>query len=398
MSARDVSADALRAGLGDARRERRGWRAWLPYAVLGVVVLGLALAGSGQEDTGEPLDPASPGPLGTKAVVDVLREVGADVRVDPGVPGEDVDTALLLVDRLDDDERARLLDWVRAGGVLVVADAGSTLQPDAVATTSLAVVQASIARACDLPAVGDVARVSAPGGTVHEVPEGADGCFDRNDGSWLVARDEGEGAVVTLGGAGALTNEELGEADNGLLAVVLLAPGGDETVAVLPPPAGAAGGGQRGLVDLIPGAVRAAFLQLLLAFLVLAAWRARRLGRPVLEPAPVEVAGSELVVATGNLFQTARAGGHAAAILRADARRRLAERLGLAPGAPPELVADAAAARTGADRDEVLALLTGPGDVDEAGLVTLAQAVESVRRASLSDVPRQPDRGAVGVR
>ncbi len=103
-------------------------------------------------------------------------------------------------------------------------------------------------------------------------------------------------------------------------------------------------------------------------------------------------------MATGNLFQTARAGGHAAAILRADARRRLAERLGLAPGAPPELVADAAAARTGADRDEVLALLTGPGDVDEAGLVTLAQAVESVRRASLSDVPRQPDRGAVGVR
>ncbi len=58
-----------------------------------------------------------------------------------------------------------------------------------------------------------------------------------------MARDEGEGAVVTLGGAGALTNEELGEADNGLLAVVLLAPEGDETVAVLPPPAGAAGGG-----------------------------------------------------------------------------------------------------------------------------------------------------------
>jgi hypothetical protein len=388
--------EALNVGRKGPVGTRRGWRAWAPFVVLGVAILALALLTGRGEDRGLPLDPSSTGPLGTKALVDVLREVGADLEVTDDLPGDRVDTALVLVDEYDDAQREELLDWARAGGVLVVADAQSPLQPEAVDTTSLPLFDASIARDCDLAALKDVERASAPGGTVHEVPAGATGCFPRNDGSWLVARAEGDGAVVTLGGAGALTNAELSAADNGLLAVVLLAPDGDGTVAFLRPPG--PGGGDTSLTDLIPVPLRFAFLQLLLAFLVVAAWRARRLGRPVTEPLPVEVPGSELVAATGNLFQTARAGGHAAAILRADAARRLAERLGLPPDAAPEQVAEAAAARTGADRDEVLALLRGGGPVDEATLVALAQSVESVRRATLEPVRQPQDPGAVRVR
>ena len=85
-------------------------------------------------------------------------------------------------------------------------------------------------------------------------------------------------------------------------------------------------------------------MQLAVAFGVLVLWRSRRLGRPVLEPQPVQLAGSELVVAVGELLQRAKGREQAASVLRDDLRRWLAERLGLPPATPAEVVAEAAAA------------------------------------------------------
>ena len=61
-----------------------------------------------------------------------------------------------------------------------------------------------------------------------------------------------------------------------------------------------------------------ALAQLLIAFVVFALWRGRRLGRPVAEVQPVEIAGSELVVAVGNLLQKAGRPEIAAERLRSD--------------------------------------------------------------------------------
>src|SRR6266581_6954843 len=72
--------------------------------------------------------------------------------------------------------------------------------------------------------------------------------------------------------------------------------------------------------------VRLAMWQLVVAFAVLVLWRARRLGRPVAEAQPVQIPGSELVVAVGNLLQRARGRGQAAGLLTDDLRRTLAER------------------------------------------------------------------------
>ena len=61
-----------------------------------------------------------------------------------------------------------------------------------------------------------------------------------------------------------------------------------------------------------------------------ALWKGRRLGRPVAETQPVQIAGSELVVAVGNLMQKAGRPEAAASQLRDDLRRDLTSRLGLA--------------------------------------------------------------------
>jgi hypothetical protein len=368
----------------------------LPWvAVVVGVALVVVVAGRGEEE-GNPLDPASPGPLGTKALVEVLRELGGEVRVSGEQPGAGTETALLLSDDLSPGRRQRLLDWVGRGGTLVVADPSSGVTAvEQAGSTQIGLLDAEIERRCDVAALADVGRVAAPGGTVFEVPEGqgapgAPGgpggppnggtraCFPRNDGAWLLVQPVGGGTVVRLGGASVLVNRELGEADNAVLLASLLVPAEGTGVQVLQPPL--PGGGDAGLTDLIAPRVRLALWQLVVAFVLLALWRARRLGRPVAEPQPVQLPGAELVVAVGNLLQRARGRGQAAGLLTDDLRRSLAERLGMPLSTPADQVADTVAARTGIPRERVLRTLTRSTPRDEAELVALSQAIDTVRR------------------
>jgi hypothetical protein len=353
----------------------------LPWLALAAGVLLVALVAGRPAEEGNPLDPDSPGPLGTKGLVEVLRGLGARVTVSADPPRAGAATALLLSDDLSPRRREDLLAWVRRGGTLVVADPGSAVTAARpVGTTRIGVLDAQLERRCDVAALRDVARVSAPGGQVFAVPRGGGvrGCFPRGEGAWLLVQPLGAGNVVRLGGASALVNQELGEADNALLVAGLLAPSDATAVWVLRPPL--PGGGSAGLGDLVAPRVRLALWQLAVAFVVLALWRARRLGRPVAEPQPVQLPGSELVVAVGNLLQRARGRGQAAGLLADDLRRTLAQRLGLPPSAPADQVADAAAERTGVPRQRVLRAVTPATPRDEAELVALAQAVDAVRR------------------
>jgi hypothetical protein len=95
----------------------------------------------------------------------------------------------------------------------------------------------------------------------------------------------------------------------------------------------------------------------------------------------VPLAGSELVVAVGELLQRAKGREQAASVLRHDLRRWLAERLGLPPATPAEVVAEAATARSSGtvSVDEVLAVLAGGRPANEDALVALAHSVESIR-------------------
>jgi hypothetical protein len=254
----------------------------------------------------------------------------------------------------------------------VVADPSSPLQPHPVTGT---LGTDPLVRGCDVPALSDVERVDPVGGVGFDVPPGGTSCF----GSFVAVADAGEGTVVGIGGAGLLTNGELGEVDNAVLAGALLAPAPGTRVAIVRP--AAAGGGSKSLADLVSPGVKGALLQLGVAFLLYALWRARRLGAPVPEPQPVPLAASELVVAVGNLLQQAGRRDQAGALLRADLRRHLAERLGLAHDAPVDVVATTAAARTGIPEERLRAALTPvplSGDDELVALSAEVAAVEEV--------------------
>jgi hypothetical protein len=369
------------AGVSAGVGARVGVGRALPWVgvVLGVALV-VAVAGRPGEE-GNPLDPASPGPLGTKGLVEVLGELGGEVRVSADRPGSGTETALLLSDDLTPERRQAVRDWVGQGGTLVVADPSSAVtEVEQAGSTRIGLLDAELERRCAEAALADVRRVAAPGGVVFEVPEGGGvrACFPRNNGAWLLIQPLGSGTVVRLGGASVLVNQELGEADNAVLLASLLVPVEGTSVQVLQPPL--PGGGNAGLGDLIAPRVRLALWQLVVAFVLLALWRARRLGRPVPEPQPVQLPGAELVVAVGNLLQRAKGRGQAAGLLTDDLRRSMAERLGLPPSAPADLVADTVAARTGIPRERVLRTLTQTAPRDEAELVALSQAIDTVRR------------------
>ena len=356
------------------------WRGWLPYVLVVVSALLIGYVGGAPDRGGAPLDPTSAAPDGTKALVDTLRALGVEVTVGPAAPNASTTTALLLSDRLVDAQIRPVDDWVRAGGTLVVADPSSHFSiTRPTGRTLVGFIEPELERRCDEPALRDVDRVLVPNGQLLRVPKGAFGCFTQGSTSaFLVSAPVGRGRVVQLGGAGGFINSRLGKVDNGLLAATLLAPRRDSRVAVLQP--AVAGDGAKSLTDLVSPRVKLALLQLAIAFGIVVLWRARRLGRPVLEVQPVHIAGSELVAAVGNLLQRAKGRPRAAALLRDDLRRTLADRLGLPPDTPPDRVADAAAARTGVAADRVRAALEEPPPATEEDLVVLAQTVEAIRR------------------
>ena len=360
----------------------------------GVTVLAVLAIGSGGDDV--PLDPRSDARLGTSALVALAGELGGEVTVDDRLPDLEVarpDVIVLFADLLDDDQRTALDDWIDRGGRLVVTDPGSEYTPatlgpfDDVDDLGLS---RSIAGRCEIDALADIDVAGIEprnGGVLYDPGLGSQTCVDDGLGAaYIVATDRGQGTVVALGGSGMLVNAALAEGENAPVVAALVAPEPGTDVLVLEPGALAGAGGERSLADLIPSGVKRAIVQLAIAFTVYALWRARRLGRPVAEPQPVAVAGSELVAAVGNLLDRTRTPDHAAALLRADLRRFLADHLGVPADSSPDVLATVAAERTGAD-EASLRWALGPAPVtDDAGLVALANTIDRIRTEVLAHV------------
>jgi hypothetical protein len=139
------------------------------------------------------------------------------------------------------------------------------------------------------------------------------------------------------------------------------------------------------LGDLVPPWVRFAAVQLGVVAVVLFLWRGRRFGRVVREPLPVVVRSAETVEGRGRLYRTGRARGHAAAVLRTAAVRRLAARLGVPPHAAPDAVAQVTAEATGQDLAVVRRTLLGAPPRDDAALVALATALDALQHGVTGD-------------
>ncbi len=228
--------------------------------------------------------------------------------------------ALVLQDRLNSAGDRQLVDWVRAGGTLVTADTDQVLsfaaplrQPG---PGGPGPGTRHVGPRLRLPLVRGVDAIEVTAGVVLRVPPGATGCFPTvAGGAFLVVMPLGAGELVLLGSPDPWTNANLGQQDNSVLAANILAPSpsGPRVQWVVGP---RAGGGHQSLWQLMPPRVKEGLIELLVALVLLALWRARRLGRPVDETPAVELAGSELVVAVGNLLHQGGRLDDAATILR----------------------------------------------------------------------------------
>lgn len=336
-----------------------------------LVVIGAAYVGSSRQNPGPALDPSSTSPQGAKAVVELVRRLGGEMRIVEGVPDAGAAVALLLEDRLPREQADGLEGWIRRGGTLVVADPSSLFTPRV--GGGVVDVQRGV---CEVAGLGEVRELDVGVSRRYVVPEQAETCFgSSNEEAFLVVERRGDGRVVSLGGPNVFTNALLDEVDNAVLAGALLSGEGRSAVFVRPT---LAGGGDRGLVDLIDTPVRAALAQLVVVFLVVALWRARRLGRPVTEPQPVQIQGSELTNAVGRLLQNNRRPDRAAAILRDHARRDLSSLLGLPLDAPSDVVESTITARTTLDEVEVRRAVSDPVTSDEL-LVEVAHLLSRIR-------------------
>lgn len=363
-----------------ATARRRPPRAVVIGLAVGAALLLAALLGGRPGRDGPPLDPRSDGPLGTSAMVALLRGLEARVVLSPGLPTGADDVALVLQDRLDADQAGALQQWVRGGGTLVITDPSSPLTPPVIDQGLVPEAEPIEPGPCSIAALDAVGRVDA-GAALRYAPSTSDEiCFgDRDDGAFVVLTGVGSGQVVAVGGAAFLTNEVLGHEDNAVLVAALLAPTPGTQVRVVEPPV-PAGGGDKTLRDLVPGGVQRALVQLGVAYVLYALWRAIRLGQPVAEDQPVEVAGSELVAAVGRLLSRARAPGAAADALRDGARRSLRARLGLSPELPASELAAIAAARLGLPADDVLLAVDHRPVTTDDELLAVARAVASIHQ------------------
>ncbi|MEJ5946149.1 DUF4350 domain-containing protein [Pseudokineococcus basanitobsidens] len=384
-------------------RPRQPRRSTVLLVVLGLLVLaGLVLSSLGTTDAD--LDPASPTPGGSRAVAQVLDDLGVDVvrttttsaTVDAVRAAGPEESAVLLVPTSPLGP-SQLEDLAGSGADLllvtpdedVLAALAPSLRPaDDVETAD------DVPPQCALPAA-QAAGDATGGGSLVEPRDDEDpavtSCYGLPfGGAPYVVVDAGAGGdgargrVVVLGQPEVLTNEAVAESGNAALALRTL--GADPTLVwYLPDPLdpGLSADGPAPLSALVPrGLVRAGQV-LVVAALVLLLWRGRRLGRLVPERLPVVVRASETVEGRARLYRSAGARDHAAATLRAASLSRLAERLGVPSGTGPAAttaVVTAAAASSGRPAADVDALYRSPAPTDDRGLVALADDLDALEK------------------
>jgi uncharacterized protein DUF4350 len=356
--------------------------------VVTVAAIGLVLARSG-EQSGY-LDPGAPSDGGSLAVTQLLRHHGVTVRTvrttDAAVRASDPESTLLVAvpDLLT---RAQLARLAATDASMVLVQPG---QPalDALAPGVRAVGSGEVREhepACDLPAA-ERAGPADTGGSLFTAGSAAGDavtlCYPVGGSASLLQVSRSGRLRTVLGSGELLTNDRLATAGNASLALSLL--GRQSTVVwYLPDPADVAAGPQDdSLISLLPAGWRWAAGQLFVGVLLLAAWRARRLGPVVAEPLPVAVRASETVEGRARLYQRARAHKRAADELRAASLRAMAPIVGAGSSArtTPQHVVAAVAARTGRPEAEVGSLLYGPPPVDDAALVRLADDLDTLDR------------------
>jgi hypothetical protein len=373
-------------GVGPTLRQRlRDNRGLVLISVI-VVLVALLIALSQSRQKAGLLDPDAVDPSGSHALATLLRDQGVTVvRVTTAAAARDAvtqvpDSTLLVMPTAP--LSTRMVDTV-AGARSLVLVAPDTTTLDGLAPWALE--KGAISSGDEVPpgCAWDVATRTGPlpatGPTFTTSRTDVASCWS---GSVLDAPALGTTAAVTIvSRAEAFTNARLGDSGNAALALGTL--GRTRTVVWWLPsfadPEQFTQDTQPSLQDLIPSWVGWALLQVLLAMVVVIWWRARRLGRVVVEPLPVVVRATEAVEGRARLYRRGHARGRAADALRASTLTRLRTRLSLPRTADVATVVAAVAARTHLSATEVSALLApGTDPTDDVSLTRLATALDAL--------------------
>jgi hypothetical protein len=369
------------------------WRAARgPVAVLLLVLItAVALAAvAGGRPTGF-LDPRAADPSGSRAAAALLRDQGVSVAL--------VRTSAAMREAAHSGDTLFVAypDLLVASQARAVRDTGAdlvlagTAQPgrfvrgvqlsggSRIETRAPGCALRAATRAGDASAGGLAYRIDATAAGVA-VGTQVEECYSADGDPSLVHVVETNGRAVTLlGNTDPLTNDHLDDEGNAALALGLLG-ARPHLVWYLPTPGDLPPSEQRSLYDLLPDALWWALLQLVIAVLLLALWRARRLGAVVPESLPVVVRATETVEGRGRLYRRSGARDKAAAALRLAALRRLEPALGLGRRSQPPAVVDAVAARSRLSTVEVSALLYGAAPADDSALVRLADHLDALEK------------------
>ena len=364
------------------------WRSGRGPAMVGVLVVlaALVIAWVSSGDRVGFLDPDSVSATGSRAVAEILREQGVEVVRADGVaaatqagPGD-----TLVLSQPDLLSLEQVQELVSTGADLVVVgavreDVVQALAPDL--TTLPAGRSEVLDPDCELPLAVRAGRAST-GVTTYPVAPGAPplaACYPVEGDPSLVVLDEGGRLLVLLGSSAALENDQLAKEGNAALALGLLG-ARDRVVWHVPSVADLPTEPQASFFDLVPLWVTGLVLQVGLAVVLLALWRARRLGPVVPETLPVVVRAAEATEGRGRMYRRAGARDRAAERLRDATRSRLAPSLGQPGRVDPATLVAAVARRTGRPGVAVQGLLYGGSPTDDAALVRLADDLDALER------------------
>ena len=336
------------------------------------------------------LDPGNPQPDGARALATLLAERGTAVTRVSSVAGAAAaapagsGTVTLLIAEPELLTVGQLRSLARLPGNRIIAEPDPAVL--AVLAPGVTEVRQTPVRAisprCALTAARLAGSADLGGSALQTTATGA-ARATRHGGHPSLVRYVAGGRVITVLGTGApLANANLARLGNAALTLNLLG-GRSRLIWLVPgPPAPGSGGagGQQAFTSIVPAGAYLVLGQLVIAAVLAALWRGRRLGPVVAERLPVVVRAAETVEGHGRLYRAHRSRDRAAAALRDAARGRILRVLGLPATTEATAVATLLAARSGRPAEEITALLAGPVPADDAALVALAEGLDALER------------------
>ena len=365
---------------------RAVWRRWrMPAAVAALLlVTAVVLAIVENAPPSRPLDPSDASHQGGRALAQLVRDRGVEVTAvrDVGATTIPSTTTVFVPDpaSLSVDDLRSLAGL--ATSLVVIAPGQRELRSLGVAATpGPDAGDGKLSQACGFGPASVAGRVHFDGRT-YFAPGASSRCYPSGESAGLFVTGTQAHQIVVFGSARSLTNDWLDDEGDAALGLGLLTTTPRLAWVVPRPPSYApADSRHRGLFDLLPPRVLWATLQLFLAVVLLALWRARRVGPVVVEPLPVVVRATETVEGRARLLRAARARGAAATALRGATVERLRDRLGIAADDTQVAAVESIARKSGWPATDVDRILYGPQPEDDATLLVLTSELDQLDRA-----------------